>query len=54
MADCGILIQERVVDLILERLHSAAVADLPAMLQHLLQSVNQGNAKQVTAAALWL
>ncbi len=54
VADHGFEMQEKVVDLILERLNSAAVADLPAMLQHLLQNVNQGNAKQVTTAALRL
>ena len=35
------------MDLILGRLESAPVTDLPAMLQHLLQSVSQANARQV-------
>ena len=48
-ADSSHLVQEKVTDLILGRLSSAAVADLPAMLQHLLQHVSQANARQVTA-----
>ena len=47
-----LLSQEKVVDLILGRLESAPVTDLPAMLQHLLQSVSQANARQVTHVML--
>ena len=48
MCDCQVSMQESVIALILGRLKSAAVADLPAMLQHLLQHVSQANARQVT------
>ena len=42
--------QDKVTDLILGRLNSAPVADLPAMLQHLLLNVSSANARQVSIA----
>lgn len=39
--------QAQVTDLVLQRFHSADLADLPALLRFLLQHVNSQNATQV-------
>ena len=57
MSDCHAPMQESVIALILGRSQSAAVADLPAMLQHRLQHVSHANARQVIAVKVsmpWL